>query len=240
MPSPFVPRAPCVRYLSHLLSHSNHILPTEPRDALTVLVQTHQTALLTSFMSTLTTGSRTGSPGAGQSSCTHTTLCAILAICLHGCIRLLQWSVSFLRRSSVSMLAAQGHALLRVSLDTANTSLTPPQALLTHAQGLRTILALYTAETEDEDNGDRVNEADDSSGGDGVTIERALDVLIDLCNTHVCKCHRGKGRSAPAVRSPCWRCSRMGPSHVHVELPHIPCGHARATHMHSTQVCRAG
>jgi hypothetical protein len=133
MPSPFMPRAPCVCYLSHLLSHSNHILPTEPRDALTMLVQMCQTALLASFMSTLTTGSGTGSPGAGQSSCMHTTLCTILAICLHGCIRLSQWSVSFLRRSSVSMLAAQGHALLRVSLNTADTSLTPPQVLLMHA-----------------------------------------------------------------------------------------------------------
>jgi hypothetical protein len=98
-PSPFVPRASCVRYLSHLLSHSNHILPTEPRGAPTVLVQ------------------------------------------------------------------------MRVSLDTADTSLTPPQAILTHAQGLRTILALYTAESKDEDNGGRVNEADNSSSEDGTTIK---------------------------------------------------------------------
>jgi hypothetical protein len=41
--------------------------------------------------------------------------------------------------------------------------------LLTHAQGLRTILMLYTAGTEDEDNSDRVNGVDDSSGRDGVT-----------------------------------------------------------------------
>jgi hypothetical protein len=41
--------------------------------------------------------------------------------------------------------------------------------LLTHAQGLRMILTLYTAGTKDEDNSDRVNGVDDSSGRDGVT-----------------------------------------------------------------------
>jgi hypothetical protein len=240
MPSLSAPRAPCVHYLSHLLSHSNHILPTEPRDALTMLMQTRQTALLASFMSILTTSSRTGSPGANQLSCMHMMLCTILAICLHRCIRLLQQSTSFLRHSSASMLSVQGHALLCVSLDTADTLLTPPQVLLTHAQGLHVILALYIVETEDEDNSDRVNEVNDSSGGDGMTIEHALDVLIDPCNMHVCKCHRGKGCSASAAHSPSWHCSHMGPSCVHVELPHIPCGHACATHMHSMQACRAG
>jgi hypothetical protein len=38
-PSPFVPRASCIHYLSHLLSHSNHILPTEPRGTPTMLMQ---------------------------------------------------------------------------------------------------------------------------------------------------------------------------------------------------------
>jgi conserved oligomeric Golgi complex subunit 6 len=70
-------------------------------------------------------------------------------------------------------IAAQGRALLRVSLDTADPSLTPPQALLTHAQDLRAILALHTAEAEADDDGDGESEAD------GATIERALDALVD-------------------------------------------------------------
>jgi hypothetical protein len=41
--------------------------------------------------------------------------------------------------------------------------------LLMHAQSLRAILALYTAGTKDENNSDRVNGADNSSGRDGVT-----------------------------------------------------------------------
>jgi hypothetical protein len=60
---------------------------------------------------------------------------------------------------------------MHISLNTADTSLTPLQVILTHAQGLRMILALYTAESEDEDDGDGVNEADDSSGEDGATIK---------------------------------------------------------------------
>ncbi|KAI0253558.1 oligomeric Golgi complex subunit 6 [Lactifluus subvellereus] len=73
-------------------------------------------------------------------------------------------------------IAAQGRALLRVSLDATDASLTPPQALLTHAQDLRAILALHTAEVDGDD--------DDAAGGgggggDGATIERALDALVD-------------------------------------------------------------
>jgi hypothetical protein len=72
-------------------------------------------------------------------------------------------------------IAAQGRALLRVSLDTTDASLTPPQALLTHAQDLRAILALHTAEVDGDDD----DEADGGGGGDGATIERALDALVD-------------------------------------------------------------
>jgi hypothetical protein len=53
--------------------------------------------------------------------------------------------------------------------------------LLTHAQGLRAILALYTAGTKDEDNSDRVNGVDDSSGRDGVTQECLALVLSIRC-----------------------------------------------------------
>ncbi len=70
-------------------------------------------------------------------------------------------------------IAAQGRALLRIALDTTDKSLTPPQAFLTHAQDIRAILALHTAESDDDDNHD----ADQSTGG--ATIERALDSLVD-------------------------------------------------------------
>ncbi|KAH9032506.1 oligomeric complex COG6 [Lactarius hengduanensis] len=72
-------------------------------------------------------------------------------------------------------IAAQGRALLRVSLDTADASLTPPQAFLAHTQDLRAILALHTAEADDD------AAAGQSGGGEneGATIERALDALVD-------------------------------------------------------------
>jgi conserved oligomeric Golgi complex subunit 6 len=68
---------------------------------------------------------------------------------------------------------------LRLSLDTADPSLTPPQVLLTHVQDIRAILALHTAEadTDSEDETDGVS--GNGSGGDGATIERALDALVD-------------------------------------------------------------
>jgi hypothetical protein len=77
-------------------------------------------------------------------------------------------------------IAAQGRALSRTSLDQTDTSLTPPQALLTHAQDLRAILALHTAESEaeavaDGDGGGETGDAED----DNATIERALDALVD-------------------------------------------------------------
>ena len=76
-------------------------------------------------------------------------------------------------------IAAQGRALSRTSLDQADTSLTPPQTLLTHAQDLRAILALHTAESEAE----AVADGDDDGGMGGAedraTIERALDALVD-------------------------------------------------------------
>jgi len=80
-------------------------------------------------------------------------------------------------------IAAQGRALLRVSLNPADTSLTSPQALLTHAQDLRAILSLYTAEADGDDDGDGDGEAGGSSSSsseeDSATIERALDALVD-------------------------------------------------------------
>lgn len=71
-------------------------------------------------------------------------------------------------------IAAQGRALLRVSLDTTDTSLDPPQPFLTHAQDLRAILALHTSEADD-------NNSDNSNGEseERTTIERALDALVD-------------------------------------------------------------
>lgn len=77
-------------------------------------------------------------------------------------------------------IAAQGRALSRTSLDQADKSLTPPQALLTHAQDLRAILALHTAESEaeavaDGDGGGETGGTED----DSATIERALDALVD-------------------------------------------------------------
>src|SRR5579863_177144 len=75
-------------------------------------------------------------------------------------------------------IAAQGRALLRVSLDPADTALTPPQALLTHAQDLRAILSLHGAEVDDDD-GDDGEAGGGGGGGDRATIERALDALVD-------------------------------------------------------------
>jgi hypothetical protein len=77
-------------------------------------------------------------------------------------------------------IAAQGRALLRVSLDPSDTSLTPPQALLTHAQDLRAILSLHAAEA-DEGGGDGVEAGGEAAGNgdDMATIERALDALVD-------------------------------------------------------------
>ncbi|KAF8470455.1 oligomeric complex COG6 [Russula ochroleuca] len=72
-------------------------------------------------------------------------------------------------------IAAQGRALSRISLDQADTSVTPPQALLAHAQDLRAILALHTAEAEGDGNGD----GEVASAEDSATIERALDALVD-------------------------------------------------------------
>lgn len=72
-------------------------------------------------------------------------------------------------------IAAQGRALLRVSLDLTDASLTPPQSLLTHVQDLRAILALHTAEADDAWD----EEAGGSSNEETVTIERALDTLVD-------------------------------------------------------------
>src|SRR5579863_432166 len=70
-------------------------------------------------------------------------------------------------------IAAQGRALLRVSLDPTDTALTPPQVLLTHAQDLRAILSLHAAEVDDGGDGE-------ASGMDDIsTIERALDALVD-------------------------------------------------------------
>jgi hypothetical protein len=72
-------------------------------------------------------------------------------------------------------IAAQGRALLRVSLDTTDTSLDPPQPFLTHVQDLRAILALHTSEAEADDD-------DNNSSGESeerTTIERALDALVD-------------------------------------------------------------
>jgi hypothetical protein len=51
--------------------------------------------------------------------------------------------------------------------------LTPPQALLAHAQDLRAILSLHAAEVDDDDDGEA------GSRDDIATIERALDVLVD-------------------------------------------------------------
>ncbi|KAI0280541.1 oligomeric complex COG6 [Russula aff. rugulosa BPL654] len=76
-------------------------------------------------------------------------------------------------------IAAQGRALSRTSLDQADTSLTPPQALLTHAQDLRAILALHTAESEAESIADGDGEGEMGGAEDNATIERALDALVD-------------------------------------------------------------
>lgn len=76
------------------------------------------------------------------------------------------------------VIAAQGRALLRVSLDAADTSLTPPQAFLTHAQDLRAILALHTAEANDDAAADPGGTRG-SGDSEGATIERALDTLVD-------------------------------------------------------------
>lgn len=76
-------------------------------------------------------------------------------------------------------IAAQGRALSRTSLDQADTSLTPPQALLTHAQDLRAILALHTAESEAESIADGDGDGEMGSAEDNATIERALDALVD-------------------------------------------------------------
>ncbi|KAI9452165.1 oligomeric complex COG6 [Russula earlei] len=77
-------------------------------------------------------------------------------------------------------IAAQGRALLRVSLDPTDTSLTPPQALLTHAQDLRAILALYTTEADnDGDGGVAAGRSRSDDDEDSATIERALDALVD-------------------------------------------------------------
>lgn len=71
-------------------------------------------------------------------------------------------------------IAAQGRALLRVSLDTTDTSLDPPQPFLTHAQDLRAILALHTSEADDNNNDNSNGESEERT-----TIERALDALVD-------------------------------------------------------------
>ncbi|KAI0263475.1 oligomeric Golgi complex subunit 6 [Gloeopeniophorella convolvens] len=87
-------------------------------------------------------------------------------------------------------IAAQGRALLRVSLDPADPSLAPPQALLTHAQDLRAILALHTYEAEPDANGE---------DEDGAALARALDALVDPA---VQMCVGAAGEKAAAARRP--------------------------------------
>ncbi|KAF8486745.1 oligomeric complex COG6 [Russula emetica] len=104
-------------------------------------------------------------------------------------------------------IAAQGRALSRTSLDQADTSLTPPQALLTHAQDLRAILALHTAESEaeavvDGDGGGEMGGAED----DSATIERALDALVDPA-VRMCVAAAGEKDAAlrrQAAPAPAW------------------------------------
>lgn len=106
-------------------------------------------------------------------------------------------------------IAAQGRALSRTSLDQADTSLTPPQALLTHAQDLRAILALHTAEAEAE----AVAGGDGGGGGemggaedDSATIERALDSLVDPA-VRMCAAAAGEKDAAlrrQAAPAPAW------------------------------------
>jgi conserved oligomeric Golgi complex subunit 6 len=103
-------------------------------------------------------------------------------------------------------IAAQGRALSRTSLDQADTSLTPPQALLTHAQDLRAILALHTAESEAEAVAD--GDGDGGMGGaeDGATIERALDALVDPA-VRMCVAAAGEKDAAlrrQAAPAPTW------------------------------------
>ena len=74
-------------------------------------------------------------------------------------------------------IAAQGRALLRISLDPTDTSLTPPQQFLTHAQDLRSILSLHTAEAAD--NNDNNSSDENENENENATIERALDALVD-------------------------------------------------------------
>ncbi|KAI0064458.1 oligomeric complex COG6 [Artomyces pyxidatus] len=61
-------------------------------------------------------------------------------------------------------IEAQGRALLRVALDPSDPSLTPPPALLTHAQSLRSIIALHSSESEPDEESQ---------------MTRILDVMVD-------------------------------------------------------------
>jgi hypothetical protein len=106
-------------------------------------------------------------------------------------------------------IAAQGRALSRTSLDQADASLTPPQALLTHAQDLRAILALHTAESEAEAVTDGDGDGDGEMGAaedDSATIERALDALVDPA-VRMCVAAAGEKDAAlrrQAAPAPAW------------------------------------
>ena len=102
-------------------------------------------------------------------------------------------------------IAAQGRALSRTSLDQADTSLTPPQALLTHAQDLRAILALHTAEAEADQDGDGEGNGEMGGADDSATIERALDALVDPA---VRMCVAAAGEKDAALR----RQAALGPA----------------------------
>ena len=105
-------------------------------------------------------------------------------------------------------IAAQGRALSRTSLDQADRSLTPPQVLLTHAQDLRAILALHTAESEAEAEANADGDGDGQIGvaEDSATIERALDALVDPA-VRMCVAAAGEKDAAlrrQAAPAPTW------------------------------------
>ncbi|KIJ59706.1 hypothetical protein HYDPIDRAFT_32927 [Hydnomerulius pinastri MD-312] len=73
-------------------------------------------------------------------------------------------------KSFFDSIEAQGRALLRIPLDPADPSLSPPPSILDHAQRLREILQVYESSLDGSARGEPGTTAD---------IDRILDIMVD-------------------------------------------------------------
>jgi hypothetical protein len=73
-------------------------------------------------------------------------------------------------------IEAQGRALLRLTLDLADSDLAPPAPVLEHARVLRDILAVHASALEDAGDG----AGDDDAAGFGRALDAAVDPALEM------------------------------------------------------------